>query len=111
MGASGTTTLDFGVFPGSSHATVDVTGQTGFVTTSEVEAWIQPVATPDHSADEHKVETIKVVASYKVDGTITIDAFNTSQLNEPVFGPSAQNWQGGKGTRLYGVWNVAWAWN
>lgn len=41
MGAHGVTQVDFGVFPGSSHATVTVTGQAGFVAGSEVEAWIR----------------------------------------------------------------------
>jgi hypothetical protein len=127
MGANGRTTIDFGAFPGSSHASVDVSGQTGLVADSEVEAWLIPVATADHTADEHKVETIKAVASYKVDGTLTIDAFNTSELHEPlvpfkgVTGTIAgglaapqglqQPTRGGLGTRIWGLWTAAWAWN
>lgn len=104
MGAQGRTTVDFGAFPGSAQATVDVTGQSGFVVTSEVEAWIEPVATADHSVDEHKVEQIRAVASYRVDGTLTIDAFSTNQTldrsgAEPV------------GTFLWGLWTVGWVWN
>lgn len=109
--ATGTTTVDFGAFPGASDTSVAVTGQAGIVAGSLVEAWIRPVATADHSADEHLVETIKVIAGNIIAGTgFTIYAFNTSQLNEPVDPPWSEGIRGGKGTRLYGQWTVAWAW-
>lgn len=99
---TGTTTINFGAFPGSSHATVSVTGQAGILTGSLVEAWIRPAATADHTADEHLVESIKVVASDIVQGTgFTIHALNTSELVDP----------NKQGTLLYGQWSVAWAWN
>lgn len=131
MGAQGTTTINFGAFPGSSDASVTVTGQASIAGASLVEAWVYPVATADHTADEHLVETIKVVAGNVVAGTgFTIYGFNTSQLNEPEMYDSgirqvetaiagqlqtAQGFQrssaGGMGTRLYGQWTVAWVWN
>jgi hypothetical protein len=133
VGAQGTATLDFGPFPGASDASLDVTGQAGFVASSLVEAWLRPVATADHTADEHTVETLAIFAFYKVDGTFTIRGVNTSQLNEPVApdpftgaliqaGATAVAWRpatspgkatrgGGRGTRIYGTWSVAWAWN
>lgn len=134
MGASGTTTLDFGAFPGASHATVAVTGQASIVAGSLVEAWLRPVATADHTADEHMVETIKVYAADIIAGTgFTIHGFNTNQLNEPVIPPThetsvvtasattiniktaapgaGREGGGGQGTRLYGQWTVAWVWN
>lgn len=129
MGAQGTATLDFGVFPGASDASVTVTGQAGILAGSLVEAWIRPVDTADHSADEHMLETIKVFAHSIVAGTgFTISGFNTSQLNEPLeyrgrdpahalaaspggggvgVGPEV----GGQGTRIYGQWTIAWVWN
>lgn len=111
--ASGTTTVDFGAFPGSSHVTVDVTGQTGFISTSRHEAYIQPVATADHSTDEHVLETIGVKSVYQADGTIRIHAFNTSQLNERLErrGKNPDLEVGGIGTLIYGVWTVAWVWS
>jgi hypothetical protein len=128
--ATGTAILDFGAFPGASDASVAVTGQTGIVSGSLVEAWIRPVDTVDHTADEHMIETLKVFAHSIVAGTgFTISGFNTSQLNEPVVpviqGPNnltlagnlvdAEGFQqltrGGLGTRIYGQWTVAWAWN
>ncbi len=126
MGATGIATIDFGVFPGKSDASVDVTGQAAIVAGSLVEAWIRPVATADHSADEHLVETLKVIAGNIVAGTgFTIYGFNTSQLNEPLIGLGVNRFRdvaaavygydvpskGGQGTRLYGLFTVAWAWN
>ena len=127
MGAQGTAVLDFGAFPGTSDASVVITGQAGILSGSLAEAWIRPDATADHSADEHMLETIKVFAGNIVPGTgFTIYGFNTSQLNEPLMpggegaAPTstvgAQSGDGGGriggvGTRLYGQWRVAWVWN
>lgn len=126
MPGTGIATLDFGAFPGKSDASVAVTGQTGIVSGSLVEAWIRPEATADHSADEHMLETIKVFAGNIVAGTgFTIYGFNTSEISQF---PPAQLQQhqsavagrlGGssgdiaepKGTRIYGSWTIAWAWN
>jgi hypothetical protein len=125
--ASGTAILDFGSFPGKSDTSVAVTGQTAIVAGSLVEAWIRPEATADHSADEHMLETIKVFAHSIVPGTgFTISGFNTSQLSEGLepggegkAGSSTVGAQGGdgapriggRGTRIYGQWTVAWAGN
>jgi hypothetical protein len=129
----GTATVDFGAFPGSSDASVAVTGQAGIVAGSVVQAWLRPVATADHSADEHMLETIRVHASSIVPGTgFTINAFNAGTINEPDVdavsrdGVSQQTGRpggrgqqdvpasakaGAKGTRLYGLWSVAWQWS
>jgi hypothetical protein len=129
----GTATVDFGPFPGSSDATVAVTGQASIVAGSVVQAWLRPVATADHSADEHMLETIRVHASSIVPGTgFTINAFNAGTINEPDVdavsrdGVSQQTGRpggrgqqdvpasakaGAKGTRLYGLWSVAWQWS
>jgi hypothetical protein len=116
MGAQGSTTVNFGSFPGASDASVTVTGQSGIGSGSLVEAWVWPVATADHTADEHCIETIRVCAGDVIAGTgFTIRAYNTSQLNEAPLGwlDSGQNRAGeaGKGTRLYGQFTVAWVWN
>jgi hypothetical protein len=133
MGAQGTATLDFGAFPGKSDASVNVTGQTGIVSGSLVEAWIRPVDTVDHTADEHMLETFQVFAATIVAGTgFTIYGFNTSQLSDSLTefgqgrnhlstgtaaagtGQGANTHQrsvGGRGTRIYGQWTIAWAWN
>lgn len=122
MGAQGTATLNFGAFPGSSDTSVAVTGQTSILSNSLVEAWIYPVATADHTADEHWVETVKVDAGNVSAGVgFTIYGRNTNQINEPVVSltPSRTNLSsdqqyikaGGKGTSLYGQFTVAWVWN
>jgi len=97
MSASGTATLDFGAFPGTTDATVAVTGQTGIVSGSLVGAWIRPVATADHTIDEHRVESISITADTIVAGT-----------GFTIFGCSASEF--GQSTRRYGLWTVAWAW-
>ena len=102
---AGTATLNFGAFPGSVEAEVDVTGQTGFVAASQVEAWVLPIATADHSADEHMAERIRVTAVYKVNGTLTIRGFNN---DSPVF--RADNRCGAQPQRLWGQWSIGWAW-
>jgi hypothetical protein len=108
----GQTTVNFGAFPGSSDTSVTITGQTSIASGSRVFASITPVATADHSADEHVVETIDVYAGNIVAGTgFTIYAKNNSQLNEPVYlGRGGERQGGGKGTRLYGQFTVNWQW-
>lgn len=112
MGAQGTTTVNFGAFPGASDTSVVVTGQGSILSGSLVEAWIFPTATADHSADEHWVECIQVMAGNVVASTgFTIYARNatpeqTAQTMSGTFSPQPTN-----GTRLYGQWTVAWCWN
>jgi hypothetical protein len=112
MSGQGTAILDFGAFPGASDASVVVTGQTGILSGSLVEAWIFPAATTDHLADEHMVETLMVMAGNVVAGVgFTIYGFNTNTLFE---NPAMGGGKGGKaglGTMLYGKWNVGWVWN
>jgi len=113
-GATGTTTVDFGAFPGKSDTSVAVTGQAAIVAGSIVNAWIRPDATADHSADEHLLETIRIIAGNIVAATgFTIYALNTSEINELPVGWLPQGNKGGdagKGTRIYGLWTVQWKW-
>lgn len=122
---SGHATIDFGAFPGASDASVTVSGQTGIATGSTLFVWLRAEATSDHSADEHAIETIRVVGGSIVAGTgFTISAVNTGTLSEPLYlapkqrtsntviestAPPKQS-VGGKGTRLYGQWSVSWMW-
>lgn len=92
MAATGTATLSFGAKPGTDTATVVITGQTGILSGSLVEAWIRPEATADHSVDEHRVEEFQVVADTIVAGT-----------GFTIFGRA-------RGGRIYGDWTIAWAW-
>ena len=55
MGAIGTATIDFGSFPGSSEASIAVTGQGSILATSKVEAFIMgDDTTADHTASDHR---------------------------------------------------------
>jgi predicted small metal-binding protein len=125
-GNTGKTTVDFGAFPGSSDAMVTVTGQTGIVSGSVVQAWLICEATADHTADEHRVETISVTCGNIVANTsFDIYAQNTSQLTERLASHTPSTFRstaaaalgdsqpsiGGQGTRLYGAWSVAWRWS
>jgi hypothetical protein len=112
MGAQGTTTVDFGAFPGKSDTSVAVTGQAGIVSGSLVEAWLRPVATSDHTADEHLVEPIRIIAGNIVAATgFTIYAFYAPiEYTEDVLDGNYKFIQR-LGGRLYGQWTVAWVWN
>jgi hypothetical protein len=87
------TLIDFGAFPGASNVSLDITGQTGIVAGSLVEAWIIYAATVDHSADEHLVDPPRVIAGNIVPGVgFTIYAV-TADLQ-----------------LAYGKWSVGWRW-
>jgi hypothetical protein len=106
--ATGTADLDFGAFPGKSDASVAVTGQAAIVAGSLVEAWIRPVDTADHLADEHIVDPPRVVAANIVAGTgFTIYGWNP---DKNIGGQKSDRTGGGGDTLIYGVWKIAWAW-
>lgn len=102
MGASGTVSLDFGAFPGATDTTLDVTA-TGVGPTNKVEAWLVPVATSDHSVDEHLIEEIVVSGYYKTTNTITI----AGRIALTAGGPGSRS---NNAHRLYGTWTVGWVW-
>jgi hypothetical protein len=133
MATQGTALVDFGAFPGGSDASLAVASAT-IGAGNLVEAWIFPAATADHTADEHLVETINIVAGNVVAGVgFTIYAVNTNHITEPVdYPPNANSivsstggtaiamknaqpgkraYGGGIGTTLYGKWSVGWVWN
>lgn len=93
MGAQGIASLDFGAFPGKPYATVAVS-EVGVVAGSEVDAWVMPVATADHSSDEHRIEALQVRAGDVSAGV----GFTISGVSM-----NAQ--------RLHGIFNLAWVWN
>lgn len=132
-GNQGTAEIDFGAFPGASDALLTLSGASfvGITTAALVEAYLYPKATVDHSADEHMVETILVMALPEtiVDDTgFQVFARNTSEIFEPLelFKGSGNRTiagsllqpnnfalprRGGRGTRIYGKWTIAWVWN
>lgn len=134
----GTVLLDFGAFPGAVSASVAITGQAGILASSLVEAWVLPLDTADHSADEHMMETLGVFAATIVAGVgFTVYGFNTNQRMQDQSniardlgfasvrdrsGPGPGRAQAGQllndmivdkrnqGTFLYGLWSVGWRW-
>jgi len=83
MGAQGTATLDFGAFPGSNVASVDVAAA-GVVAGSAIEAWIRPAASADHTDVDHVVAPMKVVGTYLSDGNIRIFGINENDVIPPL---------------------------
>lgn len=109
--AQGTTTVNFGTFPGATDASVNVTGQGSILATSLVEAWVFPTATGDHSADEHWVDGPQVVAGNVVAGTgFTIYASVKPQTDAKAPTDSRRG-NSNNNPRAYGSWTVAWVWN
>lgn len=108
-GFRGTGVLNFGAFPGVPEATLVVAGQLTIAAGSVVQAWIRPVATADHSEDEHTLEEIEVTPFAIVAGTgFTIRGTQRPHVEEvdPIL-PA----QRGLGPRIYGQFNVAWRWS
>jgi hypothetical protein len=112
----GIATLDFGAFPGGSDASLAVIGQDNINLMSVITAVITPVATADHSSDEHVANAPRVCAGNIIPG-----------IGFTVYGRN-DDWQfysdkvyanGGLGEgmpipqiapRTYGKWSVAWSW-
>jgi len=112
MAATGTATLDFGAFPGAAEASIAVTGQTGIVAGSLVEAWRMPtVATADKTTDEQRIERLEVVAD-------TISAgigFTIRGRDAAVPAWKDVNYikgrdGGAQKQRVYGKYLIGWAW-
>lgn len=99
LSQSGLSEVSFGSFPGSTQATLAVTGQGRIKADSKVQAWIYPDdGTADHSADEHKIIPLQVMASDVLVGV----GFTINVYALPDGGKEA--------ARYYGLWNVAWFW-
>lgn len=93
MSTQGTTTIDFGSFPGQSNIALVITGQSGIGSGALVDAWLMPADTADHTVDEHVIDGPVVMAGAVVAGTgFTIYAQARDGL-------------------AWGQWNVAWVWN
>lgn len=111
--------LDFGAFPGSPEAFVDVAGQATIVAGSVVHVQIKPLATPDHSADEHLIERIKIAPGAIVAATgFRVHGYcdDSPAWRDVNFKKGAGNAQGGpamfaQSQRLWGRWTVGWTWS
>lgn len=104
---AGKTTVNFGSAPGASDTSAAVTGQTGILAGSVVEAWIEATATADHSVDEHRVEPIVVTA-----GSISAGVGFTIYARLEQSGPRTNSEDiEGNAPRAYGLWTVGWRWS
>jgi hypothetical protein len=114
MSDTGTAIVDFGAFPGQSEASVLVPAP-GISAISLVEAWIFPDNTADHSADEHRLETLSVMVdplTIVPNVSFIISLVNYARFNEqPGLRGSQGGANGGIGTLVYGKWRVAWVWD
>lgn len=102
MGAQGSTTIDFGAFPGANDAVRTIAstdGATGILGTSLVEAWVYPLATADHSLAEHYVSPPRIMAGEisTSSSSFVIRGFATDAVGD---------WP-----LCYGKWTVNWCWN
>lgn len=110
--------LDFGAFPGSSVATVDVAAA-GVVTASAIEAWIRPSVSADHTDADHIAAAMRVVGTYLSDGNIRIYGINTNDVMPPIENMAAGSGDVGlvsipgrqNAPMLVGQFNVSWVWN
>jgi hypothetical protein len=112
--SSGIATLDFGAFPGSSFASVSVVGGNAFSSNAHVDAWVAPVATVDHSVDEHQVDP-PLVSAIVSGSNIVINGYPSGRdLAVPPgtpFGNTANSQLpiGNQQLMPYGKWSVGWA--
>lgn len=84
MAATGTATISFGA-SGSKESSVVITGQSGIVAGSLVEAWVRMVANGSTTADEARIEDMKVIAgaiSSGVGFTIFADVLRGKAYND-----------------------------
>lgn len=94
MGATGSTTVDFGT--GADHASVAVTGQGGIVGGSLCEAWLDPTRAPtaSHTVDEH-------VMGIALAGVVCRDIVAATGFTIVMTSNSG---------RLFGIFAVSWVW-
>jgi hypothetical protein len=95
--AVGTATLDFGTIGsgGAPEASVAVTGQTGILGTSKIEAWLKHVDTAEHTVDELDAEELEVWA----DESSIVAGTGFTVRGRPRHG------------RAYGRFDVNWVWS
>lgn len=97
FGRIGTTTIDFGSYPGNPDATRTITSQAGINANAVLEAWIIATATDDHSIDEHRINPPTLTAGNILPG-----------VGFTVYGLA--NDSPGGDQLAYGVWSIAWRW-
>lgn len=116
IATSGVATLDFGAFPGQPMASLVVNSPDIADPNAELDAWIIPVATADHTVDEHIADGPAIIAAYTTPGTSFTITGSQNAKTLPVppgtpFGNTANSQMpvGQQQLNPYGKWSVAWA--
>jgi hypothetical protein len=91
MGATGTSTLNFGATPGTNLVTTTITGQATIASGSQVEAYLMADSTATHNTYEHSIVPLNITCGNIVAGT-GFDIYASSDL------------------RIDGTFNVHWVW-
>ena len=111
---SGVATINFGAFPGSPFATTTMEASPS-TTSQNVNAWVMPIATADHSADEHVADPPRVSAYADGNGNVIIEGFPSGR-DKPVpagtaFGQTTTSQMpiATQQPMPYGAWSVGWA--
>lgn len=88
---TGSTTIDFGAWPGSCEASVAVTGETSISTTSLAEAFLMREASSDHTAEDHSYAALWVALTC---GTPTAGVGFTiyARASDPLSGTFKVRW-------------------
>ena len=111
---SGLATVNFGAFPGaqSAQTTIALSGPAN--PSAVVDVWIEPIATADHSADEHAVDP-PLVSAQIVGSNLVINAFASGRdwptpPGTPFGNPAnSQMPTSCQQPQPYGLWSVGWA--
>lgn len=92
--ATGTATINFGAYPGSNEASVNVTGQTNILATSKVDAFVMADDTSsDHTASDHRY--------FECFTNLTCGT-PTASTGFTIYARSTE--------KLTGQWTVRWVW-
>lgn len=113
---SGNALIDFGAFPGIPMTQLVVAAADISDPAAVLDAWIAPLATADHTSDEHLADPPRVLAINTTPGTsFTIYGFPSGRdLPVPPGTPfgqvnTSQMPVGQQQLMPYGKWNVGWA--
>ena len=86
----GTTTINFGAFPGALDASVTVSAP-NILAGSNLDAWIEAAATADHSIDEHWADP-PVITSGNIVAGVGFTIYGISRDGGTIFGQYPVQW-------------------
>ena len=111
--SSGVAVIDFGSFPGSPSATTTVVAGAAADPNAVIDAWVVPIATADHSVEEHQGDP-PLVSAVVSGGNIVISGFPSGRdLAVPpgtaFGGANSKSPVGQRQLMPYGKWSIAFA--